>query len=61
MHHYRLNLFVAGHIGVVVPNVDIACERFEKLGVQFIKKPSDGEYSQVNKVLIHYSTIPTTF
>lgn len=32
-----------GHIGVVVPNVDVACERFEKLGVQFIKKANDGK------------------
>ncbi|CAJ0948179.1 unnamed protein product, partial [Mesorhabditis belari] len=31
-----------GHIGIVVPNVDEACERFEKLGVKFIKKPNDG-------------------
>ncbi|XP_049774526.1 lactoylglutathione lyase isoform X2 [Schistocerca cancellata] len=32
-----------GHIGVMVPDVDKACERFEKLGVEFVKKPNDGK------------------
>ncbi|XP_059482926.1 lactoylglutathione lyase isoform X3 [Neocloeon triangulifer] len=32
-----------GHIGITVPNVEQACERFEKLGVQFVKKPNDGK------------------
>lgn len=31
-----------GHIGIMVPNVEAACERFEKHGVAFIKKPNDG-------------------
>lgn len=31
-----------GHIGVMVPDVNKACERFEKLGVAFIKKPNEG-------------------
>lgn len=31
-----------GHIGIMVPNVDAACERFEKFGVEFVKKPNDG-------------------
>lgn len=31
-----------GHIGLKVPDVYAACERFEKLGVQFHKKPDDG-------------------
>ncbi|XP_026461759.1 lactoylglutathione lyase-like [Ctenocephalides felis] len=32
-----------GHIGLMVPDVEAACERFEKLGVKFIKKPQDGK------------------
>lgn len=31
-----------GHIGITVPNVDAACERFEELGVEFVKRPNDG-------------------
>lgn len=31
-----------GHIGVMVPDVYAACERFEKLGVTFVKHPNDG-------------------
>jgi lactoylglutathione lyase len=32
-----------GHIGLHVPDVDEACARFEKLGVQFVKRPNDGK------------------
>lgn len=32
-----------GHIGFAVPDVEKACERFEKLGVTFVKKPNDGK------------------
>jgi lactoylglutathione lyase len=32
-----------GHIGVSVPDVDAACERFEELGVEFVKRPNDGK------------------
>ena len=32
-----------GHIGVAVPDVYAACDRFEKLGVNFVKRPDDGK------------------
>lgn len=32
-----------GHIGLSVPDVDAACERFESLGVEFVKRPNDGK------------------
>lgn len=32
-----------GHIGISVPDVYAASERFEKLGVSFVKRPDDGK------------------
>ncbi|KAI8462948.1 MAG: Glyoxalase/Bleomycin resistance protein/Dihydroxybiphenyl dioxygenase [Monoraphidium minutum] len=32
-----------GHIGLAVPDVEAACERFERLGVEFVKRPNDGK------------------
>ncbi|SMQ69489.1 lactoylglutathione lyase [Altererythrobacter xiamenensis] len=32
-----------GHIGLAVPDVDEACKRFEALGVDFVKRPSEGK------------------
>ena len=32
-----------GHLGISVPDVYAACERFERLGVPFIKRPDDGK------------------
>eukprot|EP00884_Botryococcus_braunii_P003240 jgi/Botrbrau1/12917/Bobra.0299s0025.6 len=32
-----------GHIGLAVPDVYGACQRFEELGVPFVKKPDDGK------------------
>ena len=31
-----------GHIGISVPDVFEACKRFETLGVEFVKRPNDG-------------------
>ncbi|KAI9084187.1 hypothetical protein K1719_033858 [Acacia pycnantha] len=31
-----------GHIGITVDDTYKACERFEHLGVEFVKKPDDG-------------------
>lgn len=31
-----------GHIGFAVPDVDLACQRFEQLDVTFQKKPNEG-------------------
>ena len=32
-----------GHIGLSVPDVYAACQRFEELGVEFVKRPDDGK------------------
>jgi len=31
-----------GHIGFAVPDIDAACERFDKMNVEFQKRPQDG-------------------
>ena len=31
-----------GHIGISVPDVNEACNRFDLLGVEFVKRPDDG-------------------
>lgn len=36
-----------GHIAVVVDNIEKACERFESLGVKFIKKLTDGKMKNI--------------
>lgn len=34
----------AGHLGIAVPDIYVACKRFEELGVKFVKKVDDGEF-----------------
>ncbi len=32
-----------GHLAINVPDIYAACERFEQLGVEFVKRPDDGK------------------
>lgn len=32
-----------GHIGILVSDIEKACERFDSLGVKFVKKPNEGK------------------
>ncbi|MDP4537048.1 lactoylglutathione lyase [Alkalimonas collagenimarina] len=36
-----------GHIGFAVPDLTAACQRFEDLGVSFVKKPADGKMKDI--------------
>ncbi|RVW17543.1 Lactoylglutathione lyase [Vitis vinifera] len=39
-----------GHIGITVDDTYKACERFERLGVEFVKKPDDGNSPFFNSI-----------
>lgn len=45
VHAYML--FVSGHIGISVPDVDDACKYFEKEKVTFVKRPDSGETTKL--------------
>jgi len=36
-----------GHIGFAVPNLDAACQRFDELGVSYVKRPEDGKMNDL--------------
>lgn len=36
-----------GHIGFAVPDLHAACDRFDALGVEFVKRPEDGKMNNI--------------
>ena len=50
-----------GHIGITVDDVYKACDRFEKLGVPFVKKPNDGNFTCLDFNFVLVTRKGTTF
>lgn len=54
-------LYVLGHIGLMVPDVNAACERFEKYNVEWVKRPNDGTIFSVIVDGLRFSGIRARF